>query len=351
MIVTEFSPKHGHCSLTVESAEDLWTLRRLMAKGDVLVTRSSRVVKKEDEYSRPDKGERVKVTIALAVDEVHLDSSIERVRVKGTIVEASDESVTKAGSHSVTLSPGHSLTLRKKEWTPLDVKLVRPPAASTRRFLLVAADRREAGIGTLSGSHLSVATTIESGLGGKQGEEQSSRPYVAKVAEEVSQIFQEGDQVVVAGPGNFKNAIANQIRERLKSKPVNTIEGLDLTGADGVRALIKTQSFQAAAKDSLVVEMQRLVEEVVRRVSTGDGKVAYALPRVSAAAAAGAVEACAVSDDVFSINVDEEGLVEVMNTVESRGGVVYLADSSMEFGKQVSSFGGIVALLRYAFKP
>ena len=350
MIVSEFSPKHGHCSLTIESAEDLWTLRRLIAKGDVLVTRSSRVVKREDDYSRPDKGERVKVTLAISVDEVHLDSSIERIRVKGTIIEASDDSVTKAGSHSVTLSPGHSLTLRKKLWTPVDTDLVRPPKGSSKRFVLVAADRREAGIGTLSGSHLAVVATIESGLGGKMGEEQSSRPYVSKVAEVVSQTFQDGDLVVVAGPGNFKNSIANQVKERLKSHPVSTLEGLDLTGGDGVRALIKTESFQSLAKDSLVVEMQQLVAEVVRRISIGDPKVAYALPRVREAADAGAVEACAVSDDVFSSGVDEEGLVNVLNTIGAKRGSVFLADSSLEFGKQVSSFGGIVALLRYALR-
>jgi protein pelota len=350
LIVTEFNPKHGHCSLTIESAEDLWTLRRLISKGDVLITRSSRVIKKEDEYARPDKGERVKVTIALAVDEVHLDSSIERIRVRGTIVEASDESVTKVGSHSVTLSPGHSLTLRKREWTPLDVRLVRPLKRDASRFILVACDRREAGIGTLSGSHLALVTTIESGLGGKMGDEQSPKPYISKVAEVISQLHLEGDQVVVAGPGNFKNAIANQVRERLKSQPVSVIEGLDLTGADGVRAMIKAPSFEALARDSLVVEMQKLVAEVVRRVSMGDLKVAYSLPRVGAAAVSGAVESCVVSDNVFSAGVNEEQLVEVLNTIEGRGGSVYLADSSMEFGKQVSSFGGIVALLRYAIR-
>ena len=68
------------------------------------------------------------------------------------------------------------------------------------------------------------------------------------------------------------------------------------------------------------------------------------------AANAGAVESCAVSDDVFSIGVDEEQLVNVLNTIEAKGGSVFLADSSMEFGKQVSSFGGIVALLRYAVR-
>jgi protein pelota len=350
LIVTELDPKHNFCSLTVESAKDLWTLRRLIAKGDVLVTRSSRVVKREDEYSRPDKGERVKVTVALTVEDVHLDSTIERIRVKGTIVEASDDSITKAGSHSVTVSPGHALTLRKAKWTPLDTRLVRPPKGSTTRFILVAADRREAGVGTLSGTHLAVATTIESGLGGKMGEEQSSQPYVSKVSGVVAQMLQEGDRIVVAGPGTFKNGIANQIRERSKSAQVSLVEGLDLTGSDGVRALIKTPAFQELAKDSLVIEMQRLVAEAVKRISMSDRKVAYTLSRVAEAAEAGAVESCAVSDDVFSTGADESQLVDVLNGIEDKGGRVYLADSSLEYGKQVSSFGGIIALLRYAFR-
>jgi protein pelota len=346
LIVTEFNPKHGRCSLTIESAEDLWTLRRVLAKGDVVVTRSSRVVKRDDEFSRPDKGERVRVTIALSVEEAHLDSSIERIRVKGFIVEASDDSVTKAGSHAVTLSPGHSLTIRKARWSPLDIRLIHAKGP-TRRFIIVAADRRDAGVGVLSGSHLSVETTIESGLGGKMGEEQSSRPYISKISSAVEQTYKDGDEVVVAGPGNFKNAIANQLKERLGAARVLTLEGLDVTGSDGVRSLVKGRAFQELARGSLIVEMQRLVAEVVKRISSGDAKVAYTLPRVKEAASAGAVEACAVSDDVFSAGVDEEDLVNVLNTVEGKGGSVYLADSSLEFGKQISSFGGMVALLRY----
>ena len=350
MIVNELHPKHARCSLTIESAEDLWTLRRLIAKGDTLVTRSSRVVKRDEEYARPDKGERVKVTVSLSVDEVHLDSSIERIRIRGTIIEASDESVTKAGSHSVTLSPGHSLTLRKRNWSPLDTHLLRPAMGNQVRFVLVAADRREAGIGTLSGSHLTAVATIESGLGGKQGEEQSPRPYISKVADAVAQTSREGDKIVVAGPGNFKNAILNEIRERMKGVSAATIDGLDLTGTDGVRAMIKTQSFQDQAKGSIVIVMQNVMAEFVKRVSGDDPKVAYTLPRVGRAAAAGAVDACVVSDDVFSAGLDEDTVVGVLNTVEERGGSVYLADASTELGKQVSSFGGVIALLRYALR-
>lgn len=181
-------------------------------------------------------------------------------------------------------------------------------------------------------------------------EEQSSRPYVSKVVDLVSRVFKEGDELVVAGPGNFKNAIANQLKERLKAQSIQMVEGLDTTGSDGVRSLVKDQAFQKIAKGSLLVEIQQVVAEVVKRVSSGDPKVAYSLPRVRYAANAGAVESCAVSDDVFSAGLNEEELVDVLNSVEGRGGAVYLADSSMEFGKQVSSFGGIVALLRYPIR-
>jgi len=350
LIITEFNPKHGRCSLIIESAEDLWTLRRLISKGDVIATRSSRVVKNEGEFTRPDKGERVKVTIALSVEDVRLDSSVERIRVKGSIVEASDESVSKAGSHAITLSPGHPLTIRKERWTPLEVKLVRSSTGLSRRFVVVAVDRREAGVGVLSGSHLSLVTTVESGLGGKMSEEQSSRPYVNKVTDVVVRSTKEGDEIIVAGPGNFKNTVVNELKERLKSTRVWPLEGLDTTGADGVCSLVKNPAFQEVAKGSMLVDLQRLVSEVVRRVAAIDPKVAYSLPRVREAAMAGAVEACAVSDDVFAAGLDEEELVGVLNTIEARGGSLYLADSSLEFGKQVSAFGGIVALLRYPFR-
>ncbi len=350
MIVTEFNPRHDRCSLLIESAEDLWTLRRLISKGDVVVTRSSRVVKKEDEYSRPDKGERVKVNIALVVEEINLDSSVERLRVKGKIIEASDESVSKAGFHAITLSPGHPLSIRKTHWTSVEIGLVNAERGSSKRFILVAVDRREAGVGALSGSHLSVATTVESGLGGKQSEEQSSKPYVSKVVDVLAGMFREGDEIVVAGPGNFKNAVINQAKERLKSVSVQAMEGLDLTGADGLHAMVKEPAFQKIAQGSLLVEMEKLVAEFVRRVSTGDKKVAYSLVRVKEAAEAGAVESCAISDDVFSAGLDEEELVAVLNSIEGRRGAVYMADSSLEFGRQISSFGGIVALLRYPIR-
>ena len=309
------------------------------------------MLKQEDEYSRPDKGERVKITIALEVEEVHLDSSVERIRVRGTIREASDDIVSKTGTHSVSLSPGHTMTLRKERWSSAEVRMVDSSKNSGSRFLLVTLDRREAGVGTLSSSHLSVTATIESGAGGKQSQEQSLQPFLKKVLELVKETWREDDTIVIAGPGHTKLSLTNLVSEdSALSKRLEVVEGYDLVGSDGIRGMVKHPGFQKVAAATAIVEMQSLVNEVVRRISQGDGRVAYSLPRVNAAALVGAVESCAVSDDVFAHEVKEEEVVDALNRIESQGGRVYLADSSLEFGKQVSAFGGIVATLRYPLK-
>ncbi len=351
MRVSELIPKQGICTLTVESPDDLWTLRRLLATGDTVVTKSSRVSKREGDYARPDKGERIKVTIALKVEGITLDSSVGRLRIRGKILEASDESVTKAGSHSLIVSPGKELTIKKQDWSPSDTRIINSSTASGRRFLLVTIDRREAGVGLLTGSHLVVVSTVESGASGKGGtstKEVDMQPYFRKVLEILKATWREGDVVAVAGPGNTKLTMENLIRKDpdLRKSEV-LVEGFDLSGSDGVRALVKSDGFRKVASDSVLVEVQEAVEEAIRRISRGERRIAYTLSRVSEAAKAGAVEKCVVSDDVFANNIDENALVATLSVVEEKGGTVFLCDSSLETGKQVSALGGIVALLRY----
>ena len=351
MIVSQLIPKQGICSLIVESPDDLWTLRRLVSPGDTIVTKSSRVVKNESEYSRPDRGERVKVTIALAVTDVSLDSSVGRLRIRGRIVEASDDSVSTAGTHSVSVTPGYGLTLKKQEWTPLYTSILNSGKNKGGRFLIVAIDRREAGVGLLSGSHLDVVMSTDSGAAGKGVKEADAGPFMRKIIEALRNSWREGDKVVIAGPGNTKLALASKVAaEADLGKNYVVVEGFDLAGADGVRGLIKFDAFQQVARESVLVEVQGVVSELIRRMARGDTRVAYTLPRVKEAADAGAVESCVVTDDVFTHNVDEEVVVGVLNTIEGRGGQVYLCDSSLEMGKQVTSFGGIVATLRYPLK-
>lgn len=350
MIVSQLVAKQGICSLIVENPDDLWVLRRLIEPGDSIITKSSRVIKKEDEYSRPDR-ERVKVTIALLVENVSLDNSVDRLRIRGRITEASDDSISTAGTHSVSISAGYGLTLKKKDWTPLHTHILNSAKQTGRRFLIVTVDRREAGIGLLSGSHLEILSSMESGAGGKGAKEIDIDPFIQKIVGVLRNSWREGDVIIIAGPGNVKLKLANRIGSDpdLKRNCI-VVDGFDLAGADGVRGMLKFEGFQKVANDSLLVEVQGVVDELIKRMAKNDDRVAYALPRVKEAADAGAVERCVVSEDVFAHGVNEEDVVTTLNEIEARGGTVYMCDSSLEMGKQVSSFGGIVAILRYSLK-
>ena len=60
-------------SVIPEDSDDLFNLRRIVKEGDTVVGDTTRVIKQEKDYSRPDKGERVKVRIALMVEKISLD--------------------------------------------------------------------------------------------------------------------------------------------------------------------------------------------------------------------------------------------------------------------------------------
>ena len=59
-------------SFIPEESDDLLTLRRIIKKGDKIVGDTKRVIKQDKDYSRPDKGERIKIRISLDVDKVSL---------------------------------------------------------------------------------------------------------------------------------------------------------------------------------------------------------------------------------------------------------------------------------------
>ena len=75
-------------------------LRHLNIKeNDKVIGDTTRVLKQEKDYSRPDKGERIKVRIALTVEKISLDDVLDRLRVGGTIFESSNESIPHGSHH------------------------------------------------------------------------------------------------------------------------------------------------------------------------------------------------------------------------------------------------------------
>lgn len=354
MIIHRLDARHDLVTVTPETPDDLWTLRRVVSKGDLVASESSRVLKETAEYARPDK-ERIKVKITIETEQVKLDSTLSRLRISGRIVDVSNDMLSKNVFHSLSVSEGHRLSIRKLQgFSPVQLRLLEGSKATRDSYTIVALDMREAGIGVVKGTHLQTLPSVDSGVTGKMYSDSRKKPtnYFEKVADSLVAVYPPESPLFVLGPGNTKNAFANYaLQQRKEFAKVEALEGSDVAGEDGVYMALRNENLQKALGASRLAKASKMIQEVMKRISLGDSRVALAFKDNLKAAKAGAVESLLVSENIFSQrDIDEDTLVELLNNVEEYRGETFLLDSSTDLGAQANSLGGMVGLLRFPLR-
>jgi protein pelota len=91
------------------------------------------------------------------------------------------------------------------------------------------------------------------------------------------------------------------------------------------------------------------MEEVMKRLGKGEGKVTYGLTAVENAANMGAIETLIVADTTIRDAEEEQRLKleQLMRDVEKRQAKVTVISTEHEAGFKLISLGGIAALLRF----
>ena len=69
-------------SLMPEDSDDLLTIRRILKIDDKIIGETTRVIKQDKEYARPDKGERVHVRLAIKVEKISLDNVLTELELE-----------------------------------------------------------------------------------------------------------------------------------------------------------------------------------------------------------------------------------------------------------------------------
>jgi protein pelota len=355
LIVNRLDLRHDLITLTPETPDDLWTLRRVITKGDLVAGETSRVYKDLGEYSRPDK-ERIKVTVTVEVEEIQLDSTFSRLKVSGKIMDISNDLLSKGSFHSLTLSEGHRVSIRKPtSFSSLQVRLIEGAGIPKDSYVVIALDQREAGVGIIKGTHLQILPTIESGLTGKMYVESRrgvSDNYFEKIADALAVVYPKDAKIFVLGPGTSKEKFVNYLqRERKDFGEVKVISGSDVAGEDGVYVAIRNPNLQDALSDSRLARVSKLIQEAMRRISVGDQRISFAFKDCLKAARQGAIDSLIMADKIFSQKgIDEDEIVELLNSVEEYRGESFLLDSTTDLGAQINTLGGVLGLLRFAVK-
>ena len=334
-------------SVMPEDSDDLLNLRRIIKENDKVIGDTTRVQKQDKDFSRPDKGERIKVRIALTVEKISLDDVLDRLRISGTISESSNESVPHDSHHSFILKIGDGITISKKKWAPIEKNLL---VSSNNQvgFVLVAIDTGDCGIARLRGTHLEFIPNIYSGSGGKRYKTNFNiEKFFEQVQQAVSTVFKKGDSIVVFGPGETKKRFVNFIQKSQKYK-VQVVEGIDSGGEDGIYIFTKSQTMKEIMSDSKLAKVSSIIDEIMLLANKKSGKFTMGFEETFNANQIGAVESLVFSDKAIQDN--EQKMIDFLNDVESKGVKIYSVDSSTDIGLRVTGLGGIVSLLRYAIE-
>lgn len=335
-------------SITPEESDDLLTLRRVINKGDSIVGDTTRVIKQEKEFSRPDRGERVRIRIALDVEKISLDDVLDRLRIGGTITESNNESVPNGSHHSYLIKMDERFKLVKKKWTQIEKKLIKSKNKSFG-FILVALDTENCGIGRLKGTHLQITPNIYSGSSGKQYKSNFKiEKYFEDVKKSIIATVKENDQIIIFGPGEtrkkFRNYLENSPIE--KKHVIQVVDGIDSGGEDGIYIFTKSEYMKEIIAESKLAKVTSIIDEIMLRANKKSRKFTMGFEETKKANEFGAIESLVFSEKLIQTH-DEDKAIEFLNEVEAKGSEIFSVDSSTDIGLRVTGLGGIVSLLRF----
>lgn len=335
-------------SLIPEEPDDLFILRRIIKKEDTITGDTTRAIRQEKEFARPDRGERIKIRVLLNVEKISIDNVVDRLKVQGTILESDNESVQKGSHHSFTIRIGEPITLTKKKWSDLEKKLIFDKKKSFG-FLLVAIDTGDCGIGRLSGTHLKLMPNLYSGASGKRYRTKFNiETFFEDVQGAILSSIREGDTLIIFGPGETRKRLSNYLLETPVGKKykIQVIEGIDSGGEDGIYTFVKSQEMKQAMAESKLAKVSRIIDEIMTLANKKSNKFTMGFVETEKANEVGAVESIIFSDKIFE-KQDEDEVIEFLNRAESKGVQIFSVDSTTDVGLRVSSLGGIISLLRF----
>jgi protein pelota len=362
MIVKEAKGFSGKAYVVVpKDADDLFTLRRTIQKGDYVVGDTTRVIKRVKEYGRPDRGERLKVNISLRVENTALYDSVDRLRITGIITNTDNELISRGSHHSMTVRIEDTIMIEKdRKWHENELNIL-ARSGNTEDFILVAIDTQEAAVAKVSGTHLELIPNIYSGQSGKRFQtSKKNNPniegYFADVMRTIQSIVDNDDgtvcKAIVFGPGETKRRLYNFLdtgKNRIEKAKLTIVDGVDVAGEDGIYVFLRSPALKEVMSSSKLAVVSSILDEVLRLVHKGELKYAMGIQEVTYATSIKNIECLVFSDAIFKSS-DEDSVLKVINSAESYGGKIYAVDSSTDIGLRVSSLGGIVALLRYSMR-
>jgi protein pelota len=332
--------EEGEITLLPESLDDLWHLKHLISRGDLVFALTQRKVAAIADKARPEKMEKKTVRLGVKVEDIEFHMYSNWLRLHGRIASGMD-----VGSyHTLNIEVGTDLSILKYHWRPdLLARIDEAVAESLRpRVVIALIEEGEATIGVLRQFGVQTAAEIRQGSGKGSGEDTRSG-FLRDVAAALEKTAQGGAEVILAGPGFTKEDLKKVIdssypdlAERMAMDDTSSI------GRSGFQEVLRRGAVKSVLESSRIAREAKFIEDLFREIAT-DGKAAYGMKEVQTAVNFGAVESLLVLDELARRGSAEA----IMRDVAAARGKVVIFSSEFEPGDRLLSLGGVAALLRF----
>ncbi len=344
MRVLHRDPRSGEIKIRVENPDDLWHLDNLLVVGDLVRASTYRREEAKTDKVRPERGEKVRVTLTLRVDKVEFQAFSDRLRISGVIVEGPQD----LGRHH-TLNVGVDDVLSViKTWKAHELRRIEEAVAATQKPLVtfLSLDDEEALLAQLRQYGVQELATVRAPGHGKMFATGDARDaYFDDILSKL-RTMPLGEALLLVGPGFAREEFLEHLKARdppLAAKVRS--QGTSQPGMHGVHEALRAGLGTKVFGESRVAYETGLVEKLLEAIAT-DRPCAYGRAEVAEAVDAGAVETLLVSDAI----VRDLEVERLMRDAESARGNVVLVSRHHEAGAKLEGLGGVAALLRFPIR-
>jgi protein pelota len=335
--------REGEIAVTAETLDDLWHLKYIIEKGDMVFALTKRKADTASDKIRPEKVEKVKVRLGIRVEELEFHKFANRLRVHGPIEHGMD-----AGSyHTLNIELGTNLSIFKEHWKNDQLQRIKDAEEAGKRpkVVIVAVEEGDADIGFVRHYGIEIYSHIRQSSGKRETSLRDE--FFKEIVEQLRHAVPEDASIVVAGPGFTKDDFMKYFRDAQKDLASKALtEDTSMIGMSGFQEVLRRGAVDRIMQESRIARESTLMEELIKEISM-DGKAAYGLADVRNALDFGAVETLLIADETLREGREKGNIDRLLLEVEQAQGKVVVFSTAFEPGEKLHKLGGIAALLRF----
>ena len=332
----------GEIALTPETLDDLWHLKYIIEKGDLVFSVTKRKAEGSTDKLRPEKVEKKTVRLGIRVEDVEFHKFSNRLRVHGVIEHGMDVS----SYHTLNIEDGVNLSINKI-WKKDQIERVNEAEAAAKRpkVVIVGIEEGDADIGLVRHYGIEMYSHITQSSG--KGEGTLREVFFKSILDQLKYAAAESETIVVAGPGFTKEDFMKYLRSNDPEMAEGILtEDTSSIGMSGFQEVLRRGAVDRIMEESRIARESSLMEELLKEIAL-DGKGAYGPDEVKKALDYGAIETLLVADEMLRLEREKGNIDSLLMAVERAQGKVVVFSTEFEPGQKLHALGGIAALLRY----